>query len=98
MYGYGGFNISFTPYFSIRNVFFVTHFKNAVFALANIRFVFFFYLSFRHSLVNRGGGEYGETWHEAGILDKKQNVFDDFISAAEYVLTQLGNILTIIDI
>ena len=69
LYGYGGFNVSYTPSFSAS--LFQWFDAGGLFALPNLR----------------GGGEYGDAWHEAGMLGRKQNVFDDFIAAAEWLVT-----------
>jgi prolyl oligopeptidase len=68
LYGYGGFNISMTPAFSVKNLAWAE--MGGVYALACLR----------------GGSEYGEEWHQQGMLGKKQNVFDDFAAAARWLI------------
>jgi prolyl oligopeptidase len=68
LYGYGGFNISILPAFSVTSAVWME--QGGVWAVANLR----------------GGGEYGRPWHEAGMLDRKQNVFDDFQACGQWLI------------
>ena len=68
LYGYGGFDISLTPAFSVSSLVWME--MGGVYAQPNLR----------------GGGEYGQEWHQAGMKLNKQNVFDDFIAAAEWLI------------
>ena len=70
LYGYGGFNVSLTPRFSVSLVPFLEN--GGIYAVANIR----------------GGGEFGKDWHMSGTKLQKQNVFDDFIAAGEYLISE----------
>ena len=70
LYGYGGFNVSLTPVFSVTNAVWMKN--GGIYAVPNIR----------------GGGEYGKQWHIEGTQMQKQNVFDDFIAAAEYLIEE----------
>ncbi len=70
LYGYGGFNVSLTPGFSVTNAVWMKN--GGIYAVPNIR----------------GGGEYGKQWHIEGTQMQKQNVFDDFIAAAEYLIEE----------
>ena len=68
LFGYGGFNVSLRPSFSIARLIWLEN--GGIYAQPNLR----------------GGGEYGERWHLAGTRKNRQNVFDDFIAAGEFLV------------
>ena len=70
LYGYGGFDVSLTPAFSVSRAVWLE--MGGILAIANLR----------------GGGEYGTEWHLAGTKLQKQNVFDDFIASAEWLIKE----------
>ncbi|HEY1039708.1 MAG TPA: prolyl oligopeptidase family serine peptidase [Bacteroidia bacterium] len=70
LFGYGGFNVCYTPEFRIDRCLFLE--QGGVYCVPGLR----------------GGSEYGEEWHKGGTIFNKQNVFDDFIAAAEYLCEQ----------
>jgi prolyl oligopeptidase len=70
IYGYGGFNVSLTPWFSATTFPWLE--RGGVWVVVNLR----------------GGGEFGEAWHRAGMLENKQNVFDDLYAAAEHLIVE----------
>ena len=70
LYGYGGFNISLLPTYSVSRMAWLE--RGNILAVANLR----------------GGGEYGQQWHKAGTKHNKQNVFDDFIAAAQWLIDE----------
>ena len=70
LYGYGGFDVTIHPAFSVPTLVWLE--MGGVYAVANLR----------------GGGEYGAAWHLAGTKERKQNVFDDYIAAAEWLVAK----------
>lgn len=70
LYGYGGFDVSLTPSFSVYAATWME--LGGIYAVPNLR----------------GGGEYGRKWHDMGTKMQKQNVFDDFIGAAQYLINE----------